>query len=587
MPKVRTPSGPTVQAAPLNAQPWSPAVPEGAFDRGAAGLAKAGRGIMDASDKLDKIFQEQTERDNKTLARDTMLKISDAVLPIQQGALKTQGLEVKGKLQDDGSYGPDVYEGTKSQMDATVADLTKNLNPRAKELVDTWWSTRKESHLTQVFAHKEGELVKAAKLAAQAGVAESQQAYWANPTPQTLEQSKREILDMHSPEILRGQDASVVKNQTEKWISQLHQGAVEGMLRAEQKNPKAIREYVKTYKKEIDPETLNKIEDHLRPQEQAYKADELAQGYYAKLRAGADEARITEQIMGIEDIAVRKATLSAFHTYSSVFKQQQAERKMDLTLDGLAKIQTMPLPEAYKYWQGMPEGDKAQREAKKAVGKQYDAIAKFGGIQNVQTDPSAWMAGMEAVQYGEVRTEKELRAYLASKGPVAEQDVKGILGALDKSQKVSDTTIRDAYKWSVGKDGKPDTTLTKSQQAEALAFKTFVQSRVSETNRNDPEYIKKLATLFQTSGETKGGFALGYGEDKKLGKLVNERGEVADPTWMPDMTKDDQNRIQAIFESNKQAADAWLKKAGGDADMARRMYRKAELLEEAGPRRRR
>ena len=41
-----------------------------------------------------------------------------------------------------------------------------------------------------------------------------------------------------------------------------------------------------------------------------------------------------------------------------------------------------------------------------------------------------------------------------------------------------------------------------------------------------------------------------------------------------------------LLDGNSQAAAAWMKKAGGDPDLAYRMYRKAEILEELGPIRR-
>ena len=586
MPTVKSPIGPTVQANPLNGRAWSPAVPAGAFDRGGAGLIQAGKDLMGFSDKLDKTLMDQLERDTDTKARNLLLQGADKVRPVLQGALKTQGLNVNGgKDEATGQTLPDIYEGSKAQMDAIEAELTRDVSPRAKEKFSVLWSSRRENYLNQIFAHKESELVKANKLSAEAVNAELQQEYWAMPNPDNLERVKQES-EIHRETLLKGQDESVKKHYREKFISQLHLGAVDGMLRAEQKDPKAIREYVKTYKKEIDPETLNKIEDHLKPQEQAYKADELAQGYYAKLRAGADEAGLMEQMMKIQDIAVRKATISAFNGYSTIFTKQQAEYKQDRILEGLGQVAALPLPDAHKYWAGLPEATKTQRDVKKAVGRQLEAIKQFGGIKNLQTDPEAWAAGLDAVQYAEVKTEKELRSYLASKGPVAEQDIAGILGALNKSKKTNDSDIMEAYKWSIGQEGQPATKLDKEQKDEALAFKTWAEAKVNDTNRNDPEFIKGLAKTFQLSGERKGGFAVGYGEDMKLGKLVNANGQISDPTWMPDLTEDDGNRIQAVFESNPQAAAAWMKRAGGDAEMARRMYRKAEVLEEIGPRRR-
>jgi len=556
MPTVKSPIGPTVQANPLNGQPMSANVPAGAFDRGGAGLIQGGKDIMAASDKMDKILLDQLERDTDTKARNLLLQGADKVRPVLQGALKTQGLNVSGGKDANGQELPDIYEGSKAQMDAIEAELTRDVSPRAKEKFSVLWSSRRENYLNQIFAHKENELVKANKLSAEAVNAELQQEYWAMPSPDNLERIKQES-EIHRETLLKGQDESVKKHYREKFISQLHLGAVDGMLRAEQKDPKAIREYVKTYKKEIDPETLNKIEDHLKPQEQAYKADELAQGFYAKLRAGADEAGLMEQMMKIQDIAVRKATISAFNGYSTIFTKQQAEYKQDKILEGLGQVAALPLPDAHKYWAGLPEATKTQRDVKKAVGRQLEAIKQFGGIKNLQTDPEAWAAGLDAVQYAEV-----------------------------KSKKTNDSDIMEAYKWSIGQEGQPATKLNKKQKDEALAFKTWAEAKVNDTNRNDPEFIKGLAKTFQLSGERKGGFALGYGEDMKLGKLVNANGQISDPTWMPDLTKDDGNRIQAVFDSNPQAAAAWMKKAGGDAEMARRMYRKAEVLEEIGPRRR-
>lgn len=591
MPTVKSPIGPTVQANPLNGQPMSANVPAGAFDRGGAGLIQGGKDIMAASDKMDKILLDQLERDTDTKARNLLLQGADKVRPVLQGALKTQGLNVSGGKDANGQELPDIYEGSKAQMDAIEAELTRDVSPRAKEKFSVLWSSRRENYLNQIFAHKENELVKANKLSAEAVNAELQQEYWAMPSPDNLERIKQES-EIHRETLLKGQDESVKKHYREKFISQLHLGAVDGMLRAEQKDPKAIREYVKTYKKEIDPETLNKIEDHLKPQEQAYKADELAQGFYAKLRAGADEAGLMEQMMKIQDIAVRKATISAFNGYSTIFTKQQAEYKQDKILEGLGQVAALPLPDAHKYWAGLPEATKTQRDVKKAVGRQLEAIKQFGGIKNLQTDPEAWAAGLDAVQYAEVKTEKELRSFLASKGPVAEQDIAGILGVLNKSKKTNDSDIMEAYKWSIGQEGQPVVKLTPNQKKEALAFKTWAEAKVNDTNRNDPEFIKGLAKTFQLSGERREGNWYDfpkfgdYGPDRKAGAVAGGMQQIDDPLWVPNLPDGMSATIDSQFAAQPAIKARWLKEAGDDVELARRLAYREFLKREIGPRRR-
>ena len=275
-----------------------------------------------------------------------------------------------------------------------------------------------------------------------------------------------------------------------------------------------------------------------------------------------------------------------YQGYHAIWEKAQHEQEQDGIIDNRDKMSQMQLGDAYKFVQGLPEGTWVERKTKKTAQLDYAQMASHAGLSKT-TDPNAYAALVDAINYGEVKSDKDLRSHeLAPK--VFQQDMKHLVSDLQGASTIQTKDLMSVYRYSIGKkDEDTNSTdpkagkLSNAESQNFMEFTAWARDQAKNSNRaKEPGYVKELARQWRIQGETSSKLGFGYGRDMRFGAAVN------DPKWLPDLDKADSQRIDGLFASSPNNAKAWLKRYGGDAELAKRAFYKYELAQARGPLRR-
>lgn len=312
-------------------------------------------------------------------------------------------------------------------------------------------------------------------------------------------------------------------------------------------------------------------------------ADNRARGYMARIEAGEDETDVQKEVLALPH-EERAAINRQFHAYLTVYNRQQQEKTWDGIAEWREKMANMPLGEAYRAVNSLPEGSKAERQIKKQAKADYAYMAQHGGLHRT-TDPDAYTALLDKISYGEISggdAVKVLRADpLAVK--VAQADLKKLEADLKDASDMPEKELAAAYRWAIGGENGPKATeLTNVEKKQLMAFSRWARHMVKTTNRGkDPNYAQELARQFVLGGEAKGKwYHPGYGKDKIFGEALN------DASWLPDLTGEQKKSVDEKFDKDPDFAGRWAARYGGDVELGKRAYYKGLLLQGIGKRKR-
>lgn len=278
MPTVRIPAGPSVAPSPLNGQPWSPAVPAGAFDNGASGLIKGGQQLVEASDKLDKTLFDKLEQDNKVAAKDAYIKFADAARGIDQDIKTNKTLRNAANSYSEG----------KASIEGLMRDMSGQLaNPRQKELFDALAFSRADHYMTSWSDHAIKEMSKADDMGSKALIADGHNFAIENFTdPKAVAEGKNKI-EIGMASLMKGADAESLRVATEAEISKMHRGVAE---RIGVGDAQSALDYMKQNEKEIRGDDRKALEVHLKGEVDVQKGQKAADEAWGKFGRNSNAA---------------------------------------------------------------------------------------------------------------------------------------------------------------------------------------------------------------------------------------------------------------------------------------------------------
>lgn len=313
---------------------------------------------------------------------------------------------------------------------------------------------------------------------------------------------------------------------------------------------------------------------------EAAEADNTAMSFVGRLENGEDESVLRREILNLPK-AERNAVLRLFNSYKTIIKEEQREAIQDGIINNRARMEDMGPGEAYKFVEGLPETTPMERKIKEQAQRDYGLIAAHAGLSKT-TDPDAYNRLVDAITYGEVTGEKALRSH-EDAAKVAKTDLNKLVNDLKGASIIKETEIRTAYRWAIGKDedspnAKP---LTNKEKADLMKFSAWANQQAQESNKaKEPGYVRELARQWRMQGETPARWGIGYGRDATLGESAN------DSNWLPDLDKENKERIENLLKSDPEAERAWVARYGGDKSLAMRAYYNYELKLSRGPRQR-
>lgn len=336
----------------------------------------------------------------------------------------------------------------------------------------------------------------------------------------------------------------------------------------------------------ITPERRETISAAIHKKELLIDGDNRAESLFAGVRSGKLTRSEAERLMSdIDDPDVRQHTRAAFRPLTQAWRLEQQELTIDLQNKAISTLDGMQgdFKAQYDHIQNMPDETEPQKDAKKFAEKVYTQNIKKKGI-SAKSDPAAFDAGVDKIAYGEITTEKALRVFGAENGLV-KSDVDFLVRGLKNSQTLKG--LKDAYLTSSGtKKGS-----AKNKQ-DYRDFMVWAQDQAKQSNRAmEPDYVQKLADQWFLKGEspTNDNWHMGYGQDTPFSKAAT------DPAWLPDIVGDNttqgQSNTMALTRSKAdmirrnmkpEVLNAWVNKAGGNTDLAIRMFWKQHLKRELG-----
>lgn len=328
----------------------------------------------------------------------------------------------------------------------------------------------------------------------------------------------------------------------------------------------------------LDAKSRAALTDKVRTETIKLDADDKATQFAARMSGGESYSALMNEINGIEDRDMKVATRGAFRALATQIRYEQREAEQDATFNAYMGVESLAgdLKAQYDYVQSLPPGTKAYKQAQSL----YNKYAAAEGRHSM-TDPDAFDALSQKIQYGEIGSEKELLSDPAAV-KIAGKDMKLLRKDLTDAQTIKTGELREVYLQAQGGSK------IKNVQ-DQLAFYDWARKQVAGTNRaGDPEYAQKLADLWFLKGEKgDGGFFSGYGTNTQFRKAMS------DPTWLPNIRDDDDPRegdemsltrsaaneiINTVGQPGRVPVEQWnqlLAESGNDPDLAaRRVWRR-------------
>lgn len=299
------------------------------------------------------------------------------------------------------------------------------------------------------------------------------------------------------------------------------------------------------------------------------RGDDTAQVMLSRLESGETESAILKDINAIEDRDLRRYTMQSYRAFSGQIKYERrlaedaALSAMSDEMDGYARAGDFRGMQ--KYVQGLDPNSKVGRRADSLLSRYASNVG-----MDPDTDFDSYTGLAEDIALGKFRDANALKAD-ERWDSVFGTNRKQLTDDLEKKSKVSSTELLTAYKFAIGTDGDPNVKLSDTQKKDALRFREWAEAQVAETKRgDDPEYANKLAAAWVMSGERKGGFALGYGEDLTYGAALRDPEAAA--TFLPDLSDTQKAQVDAVFGANPDLKARWVSAYGGNPDRAARAY---------------
>ncbi len=250
------------------------------------------------------------------------------------------------------------------------------------------------------------------------------------------------------------------------------------------------------------------------------------------------ETQALAQINSIENLALRKRTMTEYRTQSGIRRAMEKEQRMEFENDFANQLMALDgdMAAQWKLIDSLPAETKADRALKEkwqgVYAKTMEAMDPRYKGRSKGADPLAWGNVYDKILYGEITDSKTLMAdENIAKLPM--QDVQFFVKTLAGSQQVDMAAAHKGFARALGEiNGEPgkDKISSKDDKAAFAAFYPFAQQMAAQTNRGqDEEYYYNLGKMFQAKGERnhEGIHLWGYGDNATMQEAFEKDGGIS------------------------------------------------------------
>lgn len=328
------------------------------------------------------------------------------------------------------------------------------------------------------------------------------------------------------------------------------------------------------WKNDIDADTRASLTDSLRKKTIDDTAEDTAFNYYKMLKGGKiSPDTAMDQIEQIENKDLRRTTRKLFDAYARQHKYDHAQAVGEELVNKVTEMDALRgnLPAQQKLVQTYAGDPKV----KKQLEVHLNGYKRDEGIRPM-TDAEAYGEALERIIAGDITDPRKIDWDYAV--GIVRVDREKLKKDLDERQKAALTDLKDAFTKASLNGSKKD----------FGNFAKWAREKVKDTNRaQEPDYFQKLADTWVLKGESKGGFAFGYGKDMPFRGAVKSSEEK---DWLPDMPNAKtlprviEAQVLAVFAQNPTIKADWVRKYGSEELAARAYYKKAlpDLIKEHG-----
>lgn len=600
MPTVKIQGGPTVTPQTAQAAPWSAAVPEGAFDKGAKGLIAGGHQLMKFSDRVD----DMSYKDAKTKALDTQLRAQNDIREAQNGLLSRKGLSADGVYKDAQTLAKDIMDGYAAELD-----------PMAAALFRTSFSPHAETFLNGMNAHQRTEMDKAFVANVGASLEDAQRTFAENyNTPGAFNNFKQQselllkqihpeiqgeltdptgkpTLDASGAAVTGDKNATVRSNALKEQVSKGVLLSAEAMVKTG--DYRGARAFADAMKSEMIPEAYNKLNGELKAEEQRQEGDRLGTELFRK---GMTPITATKELDKIENSAIRDRAGSRLSHLYSVQKQAEAEYLQNRTADVYFAItNAKSLEEKQAILDRLPQKTPNDRKVYMAASERYNFFAHAAGM-NPSSDAGSYLGLSQDTDVGgAIQSVAQLRADPRA-AKIAPADMDHLEKKMLGKQELDEAYVRKSFMYHLGFDqgDDPATKLDQNQKAELSRLIAKLRSDAESTKQGkDKKWLDANVVTYIAPGEnTKKWSLFGMGGDMTYGEALKDKEKVAG--WVADKPKegtpqfDDWARVERLYPAGSPEEKAAMDKYGAkDRDAAlRHVYTEMLLgLSKGGKRR--
>jgi hypothetical protein len=317
----------------------------------------------------------------------------------------------------------------------------------------------------------------------------------------------------------------------------------------------------------------------------ASEADKKAASYVARLETGEDAHDIQKEILALPPKESGPVN-TQFRAHYRVWQEKQKEKTQDGIIENRLEMQEMLVGDAFKFVEALPEKTWTERKIKQMARVDYGVMSTHAGLSRT-TDPDAYSKLVDAITYGEVKNEKDLRSHkLASS--ISTPNMDKLVHDLKGASSIQEKDLQTAYRWAIGKD--EDSPNGKSfndkDKEDFLKFSAWAAEQAKNSNRaKEPGYVRELARQWKRQQwEVKSNVPFtGYGWDRPGGEAMN------DPNALPIISEADSQRIENLFMQDQAGIEKWRKRFpqyADDPELLKRAYYREELAQLRWPLRR-
>lgn len=306
------------------------------------------------------------------------------------------------------------------------------------------------------------------------------------------------------------------------------------------------------WEKDIAADTRIELTASLRKKNIEDAADDSGRTLSKLVMAGKMSRSVAEdKIEAIEDDDLRRTTRRMFDSY---YRQEKSDRTLALAEETVSAMDRLDaLQGDLPAQQRLVESYKGDAKVKRQLTTRLGQYKQFGGIQAL-TDAEAFGEATDKILSGAITTPQQIDLDYAA--TISKRDRDQLKSGMGEAQKVVDNALKAALANAMGIEGGAKASIPVKKLGN---FMQWARTMAKDTNRAmEPDYFQKLADMWVLTGETKGGFGLGYGSDATFGKSADNK------TWLPDIISDKGNTNQmALTASTVEQIIATAGKPGG------------------------